>query len=329
MDLRAWLASATFAGNDLTTWAMALNALIATAAAVLLLKRVVPRWAAAWATRTSTGLDDLAADVLSRTHAFFAIAVGLLSALAILTLPPATEDVVRRIVVALGVVQGGLWSMGVVQYGLERYVQRADPLVGNATGVLRALSMVAVWALVLLLLLANLGVDVTAGIAGLGVGGIAVALAMQNILGDLFASFSIVFDRPFGIGDFVVVGDHSGTIEHIGVAYGTHPATLREIPAMLRSAVTAVPGVRFDRGHFFRFGESSLDYEVVWYVLDGDYTRYMDAQQAIYLDILDRLTAVGVEIPFPQRTLWLQQPLRAAAPAVSRGEGERVVEAVG
>ena len=73
------------------------------------------------------------------------------------------------------------------------------------------------WTIAFLLVLDNLGVDVTALIAGLGVGGIAVALAAQNILGDLFASLSIVLDKPFVLGDFIIVGDFMGTVEHIGL----------------------------------------------------------------------------------------------------------------
>ena len=62
-----------------------------------------------------------------------------------------------------------------------------------------------------------LGVDITALVAGLGIGGIAVALALQNILGDLFASLSITLDRPFVVGDFLIVGDFLGTVEYIGI----------------------------------------------------------------------------------------------------------------
>jgi small-conductance mechanosensitive channel len=76
---------------------------------------------------------------------------------------------------------------------------------------------VAIWSLVLLVALDNLGIDVTALVAGLGIGGIAVALAAQNVLGDLFASLSITFDKPFLVGDFLIVDDHLGSVEDIGV----------------------------------------------------------------------------------------------------------------
>jgi small-conductance mechanosensitive channel len=74
-----------------------------------------------------------------------------------------------------------------------------------------------VWTAVLLVLLDNLGVDITALVAGLGVGGIAVALAAQNILGDLFASLSIVLDKPFVVGDFIAIGEFLGSVEHVGL----------------------------------------------------------------------------------------------------------------
>jgi small-conductance mechanosensitive channel len=76
---------------------------------------------------------------------------------------------------------------------------------------------VALWSLVILVGLSNLGVDITGLIAGLGIGGIAVALALQNVLGDLFASLSIVLDKPFVIGDFIVVDQMQGTVEYVGL----------------------------------------------------------------------------------------------------------------
>jgi small-conductance mechanosensitive channel len=74
-----------------------------------------------------------------------------------------------------------------------------------------------IWTLLVLLALDNLGVNITALVAGLGIGGVAVALALQNILGDLFASLSITFDRPFFVGDFLIVDAFMGSVEHIGI----------------------------------------------------------------------------------------------------------------
>src|SRR5690606_31293668 len=75
----------------------------------------------------------------------------------------------------------------------------------------------ALWAVAILAVLANVGVNITAFVASLGIGGVAVALAVQNILGDLFASLSIAVDKPFEVGDFIGVGSFVGTVEYVGL----------------------------------------------------------------------------------------------------------------
>ncbi|MDF2930464.1 MAG: Mechanosensitive ion channel [Anaerospora sp.] len=87
------------------------------------------------------------------------------------------------------------------------------PLLGRSIDVLR----VAIWGIGLVFLLDNLGFQISTVIAGLGIGGIAVALAAQAMLRDLFSYVGIVFDRPFEIGDFITIDGHMGTIEHIGI----------------------------------------------------------------------------------------------------------------
>jgi len=116
--------------------------------------------------------------------------------------------------------QAGLWVSTALVAWLDhrRKVTLAeDKAVAGSIGIIRFVARVAVWAMVLLLTLDNLGVDITALVAGLGIGGIAVALALQNVLGDLLASLSIALDQPFVIGDFLIVGEHMGTVEYIGI----------------------------------------------------------------------------------------------------------------
>ncbi|MEA2086792.1 MAG: mechanosensitive ion channel family protein [Candidatus Caldatribacteriota bacterium] len=83
-------------------------------------------------------------------------------------------------------------------------------------GVITILNLVA-WSIAIIILLDNLGIKVSALVAGLGIGGIAIALAAQTLLGDFFSYFIIFFDRPFKIGDFIIVGDYLGTVDHIGL----------------------------------------------------------------------------------------------------------------
>src|SRR5918996_604115 len=116
--------------------------------------------------------------------------------------------------------QGALWASHVVVGWIAWYAaSRADQnrAIANALGLIQLFARVVVWSIALLLILNNLGFDVTALVAGLGIGGIAVALAAQNILGDLFASLAIVLDQPFVVGDAVLLGDKTGTVERIGI----------------------------------------------------------------------------------------------------------------
>jgi small-conductance mechanosensitive channel len=117
------------------------------------------------------------------------------------------------------VFQAGIWGNGVIAYFLDRQRTLAGTGGGTATtfAALGFVARLALWSALVLLGLQNLGVNVTALVAGLGIGGIAVALAVQNILGDLLSSVAIVLDRPFELGDFVIIDDMLGTVEHIGL----------------------------------------------------------------------------------------------------------------
>jgi small-conductance mechanosensitive channel len=135
-------------------------------------------------------------------------------------LPAAVDGVLLKAVTIGSLLQMGLWASAALTLilRLRRERQAAmDPDAVAAIDVLGFVVHVAVWSLVLLLAMDNLGYEITALLAGLGVGGIAVALATQNILGDLFASLSIVLDKPFAVGDFLVVGDFLGSVEKVGI----------------------------------------------------------------------------------------------------------------
>ncbi|MFP5288376.1 MAG: mechanosensitive ion channel family protein, partial [Thermoanaerobaculia bacterium] len=114
--------------------------------------------------------------------------------------------------------QLALWTLVAINFWMER--KRRTEIDAASATMIRAfgfMGKVVLWSVILLLALENLGVDVTALIAGLGVGGVAVALAVQNILGDLLASLSIVLDKPFVIGDQIQVDNFTGTVESIGI----------------------------------------------------------------------------------------------------------------
>ena len=114
--------------------------------------------------------------------------------------------------------QGAVWGreliLGVISH---RVGESSESTLANATAIIRVLASVALFALAIIVILDNLGVNVTALIAGLGIGGIAIGLAAQGIFSDLFAALAILFDRPFRRGDTVRYGTTTGTVEKIGL----------------------------------------------------------------------------------------------------------------
>jgi small-conductance mechanosensitive channel len=207
-------------GNTLLGWAIALAILLAVYVGLRIAVALVGRRLGRIAARTTNLADDLVVELLAATRGPVIAAVALQAASRVLTLPQRAEVVIYGLFVIALAVQVALWANRAIGFWLDRQRERLSESDPGAITTLQGLSYVvrlAVWSAALLVLLDNLGVDVTTLVAGLGVGGIAVALAVQNVLGDLFASLSIVLDKPFVIGDFIVVGEQSGTVERVGL----------------------------------------------------------------------------------------------------------------
>jgi small-conductance mechanosensitive channel len=305
------------------------------------------------AAKTSTTWDDAVVHALAATRWTLIALVALSPASNELVLTPDVERWVHGAALAALFIQIGLW----VGSFLDSWIRTArkqgmevDPSATSALSMLSFIARAVLWSVLLLLMLSNFGFDVNTLVAGFGIGGIAIGLAVQNILGDLFASLSIVLDKPFQVGDFIIIDEFSGTVENIGlkatrirslsgemlvfsnadltksrlrnyklmqqrriafkfgVTYSTPPDQLQAIPDLVKEIVTGLPNVRFERAHFSSFGDSSLDFDVVYWMLTSDYTAYMDAQQAINLALLRQLSAKDVDFAFPTRTLILEIP---------------------
>jgi len=211
---------ATYYGNTVLAWLSALLLMGVITVVLRLLISLVMRRLSAFAKKTETDLDDLVADLIARTKLFFLLIVSMYFATFALTLPQAATRVIRTVAMLALLIQAAIWASGFISFWLKRQMKRKleeDAATATTFSALGFLSKLIVWSVVLLLVLDNLGVDITTLVAGLGIGGIALALAVQNILGDLFASLSIVLDKPFVIGDFIIVGDLLGTVEKIGL----------------------------------------------------------------------------------------------------------------
>jgi len=170
--------------------------------------------------KTDTKIDDLLAEILASIKAFFLVALSLYVAIRFLEATPYTVYIISKIVFVLVVLQVATTGNKTIKFLMEHYIlQKMSKDSSNAAiiGVAVFTTKFLLYVVLLLLTLNNFGIDVTALIAGLGVGGIAIALAVQNILGDLFASFTIILDKPFLVGDFIVVGENMGNVEKIGI----------------------------------------------------------------------------------------------------------------
>ncbi len=340
----------TFYGNSVQAWTMTVAITIGVVLVLGLAKSFIIRQLQRLADRTSNELDDMAAGVLDQTRLFFLLALAVLAGAQALILPDSVLDILQAIAFIALLIQIAIWGNAAITVSLQGYTNRMmeeDAASATTLRFVGFLLRMALWVLIALVALDTADVDITALIAGLGVGGIAVALAVQNVLGDLFASLSIVLDKPFVVGDFIIVGDHMGTVEHIGLKttrvrslsgeqlvfsnndllssrirnykrmqerrivfsfgllYQTTREQLEAVPGIVRDVLGNQELARFDRAHFKGFGDSSLDFEVVYYMLVPDYNSYMDTQQAINLDLITRFEEMGVDFAYPTRTVYI------------------------
>ena len=337
--------------NRVADYLVFLIVLVAGIVIVMLFQRIVLGRLKRWAKTTTWNIDEFIIDIVRKMlvpiayYGVFFLAVGHL----------ALPRVLGRIIGVAGVVLVAFLSaqalIAVARFAIRSYIETAEKGSSRERALqgFMTLIRVVVWGLATVVLLDNLGIRINTVIAGLGIGGIAVALAAQNILGDLFAYFTIMFDRPFEIGDFIIVGEYMGVVNHLGVkttrigslggeqivmsnkdltdsrvrnykrmekrrvlfrlgvTYQTPFGKLQEIPEVIAGVIRGVEDTAFDRAHFFSYGDFSLVFEVVYYVMGNDYTKYMDIQQEINLRIHEEFEKRKIEFAYPTQTLYLNR----------------------
>jgi small-conductance mechanosensitive channel len=209
-----------FLGNSPWRWLVAGAVAFGILFVLLLLRRLASKQYLRLAATPQDELLELPLHVASRTTLPFLLIASLFLGLQTLELPPKLARLVLTIFTIASFWQIGLWATTALLEALARKQRKTLAVDRAAAGSLTIIGFMArltIWALVLLLTLDNLGIQIKPLLAGLGIGGIAVALAAQNILGDLFASLSITLDRPFVLGDSLQVDAFSGTVEYIGI----------------------------------------------------------------------------------------------------------------
>lgn len=208
-----------FVGNSLLSWFYAVGSAVVVYLVLKLAFGILERRMKSISLKTSNVVDDLLAAALESTHIIFILVAALWAGTGFLDLGrfDGHADFLLLIVVVL---QIAIWANRMVTAYISFYTQTRRDENPGAVSVVQGVSFLVrltIWSVALLLVIDNLGYDITALIAGLGIGGIAVALALQNILSDLFASLSIVLDKPFVIGDFIIVDDLMGVVERVGI----------------------------------------------------------------------------------------------------------------
>jgi len=336
-----------FFGNSTQDLLIAAGTFVVAFVLLHLFKKIVLARLKALAQKSSMKFDDALVSIFSSISGFFYFIVSLYIATRSLVFPELAHTVIYGLFVLSIVLEVIRLFEKIILFLVEKVWLKDKGNQEHVKHVLSLLIKIALWTIGLLLILGNLGININSLVASLGIGGVAIALAMQNILGDLFSSFSIYFDRPFEVGDFIVVGDHKGTVKKIGmkttriqalqgeeivisnaeltstrirnykkmqkrrivfgfgVTYDTPSEKLKKIPDIVKNCVDPLEHAEHKRAHFKDFGDSSLNYEVVYQVLTNDYAEYMDTQQAINLAILEAFEKEKIEMAFPTRTVHL------------------------
>ena len=349
------LLNQNYFGNTIEAYLVSLGIFIGGIIIVKIAEKIVLFRLKKWAEKTETTLDDFLIKRVEKSIVpllYFGVFYAAISSLALNDKAKNIIEITSLVVLTFFIVR---FISSIIMFGLTYFIKKQERGEEKAKQLrgMTVLINIFIWAIGLVFLMGNLGFDVSAVIAGLGIGGIAIALAAQAILGDLFSYFVIFFDRPFEVGDFITVQDKVGTVEYtgikttrvraltgeqlvfsntdltnsrvhnfkkmeerrvvfrLGVVYQTSAAQLEEIPKIVKEIIEKHNDVRFDRGHFATYGDFSLNFEFVYFVIGSEYVKYMDTQQSINMKIYREFENRGIEFAYPTQTLFLNKEEKA------------------
>jgi len=319
---------------------------------IKIIKSILLKLLKTWAKKTTTTIDDKFVKTFEQKIKPFLNLIyfgAFYISIKQLTIDSQIERFFNIFIIILLTFFGIQFLLSITIYGLETYwvKKEKDQAKKQALKGIITVIKIIVWGIFLIILLDNLGIKISALVAGLGIGGIAIALAAQSVLGDLFSYFIIFFDRPFEIGDFIIIGDFLGTVEDIGikttrlrslggeelifsnqdltnsrvrnykrmnrrrivfkfgVIYQTTLTQLKKIPQIVEEIITQIPETTFDRAHFASYADFSLNFEVVYYINNSDYKKYMDIQQEINFQLKEIFEKQKIEFAYPTQTVFL------------------------
>ncbi len=344
-----FLTEETFFKNTFLTYVISVLIFIIGLISIKIFKKIVLKRLKKWTEKTTVDIDDFLFGIFEKALIpLLYFGVFYLSIRNIILMASLTK-IINGFGVVLLIILTIRFFVTMVAYILENYwgKKEKDPAKKKSVRTMITIIKVLIWGMGIIFLLDNLGFKISTVIAGLGIGGVAVALAVQSVLGDLLSYFAIFLDRPFEVGDFVIVDNYLGVVEHIGikttricslggeqlvfsntdltgsrlrnykkmgkrrvvfklgVTYQTGSEQLKEIPVIITNIIKGIDDTVFDRAHFSTYGDFSLVFEIVYYVLGSDYNKYMDVQQEINFAIKEEFEKRGIEFAYPTQTLFL------------------------
>lgn len=277
----------------------------------------------------------------------FILYLSLTFSLQVLMIHTPLSNWLNLVIYGIGIVLVAQLISSLLSYSFQKKLQEKEGQIVKPLRFLNGLFKFIIWTIALLIFLDNIGVKISTLVASLGIGGIAIAFAAQAIFEDLLSYVTIALDQPFDVGDYIVVNQIKGHIEHIGLkstrirsltgeliiipnkvltnerihnyktlnkrrvtlnlslSYKTSTEQLKEIPILIQTIIEKESPIEFDRCHFNEFQSYYLNFEIVYYVLDSDYKKFMDIQQSINLHIKDQFDKKGLEFAFPTQTVIL------------------------
>jgi small-conductance mechanosensitive channel len=275
-------------------------------------------------------------------YLFLSLYVSLMF-LSIPSFPQKILDTVLFILIASQIISA---TQIIISFFALKTVDKNDHAKKYAINIVMKIVKYSLWVVAALFIMSNLNINITSFVAGLGVGGIAIAFALQNILSDLFSSFAIYFDKPFMVGDFIMFNNQKGTVKKIGikttrlksifgeeivvsnkelttaviqnfkkmkerrvvfsfgVTYETSTKKIKRINEIIKEIFDKIEMTRLDRAHFKNFGDSSLGFEVSFYVKTPDYKEYMDIQQEINIKLMESFEKEKIGFAYPTQTIY-------------------------
>jgi len=339
----------TIAGNSVQNYLLASATFVGSLFALQIVKSIIIARIQAFSQKTENRWDDVASTVLGSFGWVFYFVIALYTSVQFLEL----RGFIHSLINALTLIIVTFYAIRALQHILINLLRitlgkSSDAEIPDKTilSFLENAIKATLWMGAVILILQNLGYEVGALVGGLGIVGIAIAFSLQTILEDIFSFFSIYFDKPFKKDDFIIVGNDSGTVEHIGmkttriktlqgeeliisnreltqarvnnfkrmehrrvvfsfgIIYETPTKTVKMIPSIIQKIIEREQLAEFGRAHFKSFGDSSLDFEVVYYVKSNEYIQYMNTQQSINIALMEQFAKEKIEFAYPTKVVY-------------------------